>query len=79
MPTTFADLEERVKGHGARIQRFEEDMTAIITTLVETREDVARLRRQVTRTDLRVKKILDHLAIADVTEEEIDAALDAES
>jgi uncharacterized coiled-coil protein SlyX len=47
VPTTFADLEARVRGLESRTQRAEEDVTAIVTTVVETREDVAWLRRAV--------------------------------
>lgn len=47
MPTTFADLEARVRGLESRAQRVEEDMTALITTVVETRDDVQWLRRAV--------------------------------
>lgn len=46
--TTFADLEARVRGLESRVQRTEEDVTAIIMTVSETREDVAWLRRAVT-------------------------------
>jgi uncharacterized coiled-coil protein SlyX len=55
--TTFADLEARVRGVESRTQRAEEDITAIVTTVVETREDVAWLRRA-------VQALLDHNGIA---------------
>jgi len=45
MATTFADLEARVRGVESRIQRAEEDVTAIITTVIETRDDVRWLKR----------------------------------
>lgn len=45
MATTFADLEARVRGVESRIQRAEEDVTAIITTVIETRDDVKWLKR----------------------------------
>lgn len=44
MATTFADLEARVRGLESRAQRTEEDLTAIITTMVETRDDVKWLK-----------------------------------
>lgn len=47
MATTFADLEARVRGLESRAQRVEEDMTAIITTVIETRDDVRWLKRAV--------------------------------
>ena len=40
MATTFADLEARVRGLESRMQRAEEDITEIVTTVVETRDDV---------------------------------------
>ncbi|OLM09178.1 hypothetical protein Ae707Ps1_6125c [Pseudonocardia sp. Ae707_Ps1] len=45
--TTFADLEARVRGLESRAQRTEEDVTAIVTTVIETREDVRWLKRAV--------------------------------
>jgi uncharacterized coiled-coil protein SlyX len=45
--TTFADLEARVRGLESRAQRAEEDVTAIVTTVVETREDVRWLKQAV--------------------------------
>jgi hypothetical protein len=47
MATTFADLEARVRGLESRAQRTEEDMTALITTVIETRDDVRWLKRAV--------------------------------
>lgn len=47
MATTFADLEARVRGLESRAQRVEEDVTAIITTVIETRDDVRWLKRGV--------------------------------
>jgi len=47
MPTTFADLEARVRGLESRTQRAEEDVTAIVTTVVEIRDDVRWLKRAV--------------------------------
>ena len=47
MATTFADLEARVRGLESRTQRLEEDVTAIITTVIETRDDVKWLKRAV--------------------------------
>jgi uncharacterized coiled-coil protein SlyX len=45
--TTFADLEARVRGLESRAQRTEEDMTALITTVIETRADMRWLKRAV--------------------------------
>ncbi|GAB3868978.1 hypothetical protein GCM10029964_128360 [Kibdelosporangium lantanae] len=45
MATTFADLEARVRGLESRAQRAEEDVTAIVTTMVEIRDDVRWLKR----------------------------------
>jgi uncharacterized coiled-coil protein SlyX len=47
MATTFADLEARVRGLESRTQRTEEDVTAIVTTVVEIRDDVRWLKRAV--------------------------------
>jgi uncharacterized coiled-coil protein SlyX len=47
MATTFADLEARVRGLESRAQRTEEDVTAIVTTVVEIRDDVKWLKRAV--------------------------------
>jgi uncharacterized coiled-coil protein SlyX len=47
MPVTFADLEARVKGLESRTQRNEEDVTAIVETVMETRDDVRWLKRAV--------------------------------
>lgn len=54
--TTFADLEARVRGLESRAQRTEEDITAIVTTIVETRDDVTWLRQA-------VQALLDHHGI----------------
>lgn len=45
MATTFADVEARVRGLESRAQRTEEDVTAIVTTVVEIRDDVKWLKR----------------------------------
>lgn len=47
MATTFADLQARVRGLESRTQRAEEDITAIISTVTETRDDVKWLKRGV--------------------------------
>jgi hypothetical protein len=47
MATTFADLEARVRGLESRAERAEEDITAIVGTVVETRDDVKFLKRAV--------------------------------
>ncbi len=53
MATTFADLEARVRGLESRTQRAEEDVTAIVTTVVDTRDDLRWLKRA-------VQVLLDH-------------------
>lgn len=65
MVTTFADLEARVRGLESRAQRAEEDVTAIITTVVETRDDVRWLKRA-------VQALLDHHGIRADTAHESD-------
>jgi uncharacterized coiled-coil protein SlyX len=66
MTTTFADLEARVRGLESRAQRAEEDIMAIVGTVIETREDVRWLKRA-------VQALLDHngLQIASHTEEDL--------
>jgi hypothetical protein len=56
MATTFADLEARVRGLESRAQRAEEDNTAIIGTVIETRDDVKWLRHA-------LQALLDHNGI----------------
>lgn len=56
MATTFADLEARVRGLESRAQRAEEDVTAIVTTVIETRDDVRWLKRA-------VQALLDHAGV----------------
>jgi uncharacterized coiled-coil protein SlyX len=64
MATTFADLEARVRGLESRAQRAEEDVTAIISTVVETRDDVKRLQRDTTWLVQAVQALLDHSDIS---------------
>jgi hypothetical protein len=45
--TTFSELEARVLGLEARTLRTEEDVTAIVTTVIETRDDVRWLKQAV--------------------------------
>ncbi len=56
MVTTFADLEARVRGLESRAQRAEEDVTAIIGTVAETRDDVRWLKRA-------MRALLDHSGV----------------
>jgi uncharacterized coiled-coil protein SlyX len=65
MATTFADLEARVRGLESRAQRAEEDITAIISTVIETRDDVKWLKRA-------VQALLDHneIGVDDSTAED---------
>lgn len=60
MATTFADLEARVRGLESRSQRAEEDITAIVTTVVATGEDVAWLKQKVGWLEQAVQALLDH-------------------
>jgi len=57
--TTFADLEARVRGLESRVLRTEDDVTAIVTTVVETRDDVKWLKRA-------VQVLLDHQGLSGV-------------
>lgn len=57
MAATFAELEARVRGLESRTQRAEEDITAMVTTIVATRDDVKWLKRA-------VQALLDHHQIA---------------
>jgi hypothetical protein len=57
LATTFADLEARVRGLESRAQRAEEDITAIISTVIETRDDVKWLKRA-------VHALLDHEGVS---------------
>jgi uncharacterized coiled-coil protein SlyX len=63
LATTFADLEARVRGLESRAQRAEEDVTAIITTVVETRDDVKALQRDLAWLKQAVQALLDHNGI----------------
>jgi uncharacterized coiled-coil protein SlyX len=71
MATTFADLEARVRGLESRAQRAEEDITAIISTVVETRDDVKQLTRDAEWLTRAVQGLLDHngISITDATDE----------
>ena len=60
MATTFADLEARVRGLESRTQRAEEDITAIVGTVVATRDDVKWPRRA-------ILALLDHHGITSDT------------
>ena len=66
MATTFADLEARVRGLESRAQRAEEDIVALVGTVIETREDVRWLKRA-------VQCLLDHngLQVAPHPEEDL--------
>jgi uncharacterized coiled-coil protein SlyX len=55
--TTFADLEARIRGLESRVQRAEEDVTVIVSTVVETRDDVKWLK-------IAVQALLDHNGIS---------------
>ena len=71
MATTFADLEARVRGLESRAQRAEVDITAIISPVVETRDDVKHLTRAAEWLTRAVQALLDHngISITDATDE----------
>lgn len=71
MATTFADLEARVRGLESRAQRAEEDITPIISTVVETRDDVKRLTRDVEWLTRAAQALLDYngITITDATDD----------
>jgi hypothetical protein len=54
--TTFSEFEARGLGLEARRLRTEEDVTAIVTTAIETREDVRWLKQA-------VQALLDHAGV----------------
>ena len=56
MATTFADKEAPVRGLESRTQRAEVDITAITTTVIETRDNVKWLKRA-------LQALLDHNGI----------------
>jgi uncharacterized coiled-coil protein SlyX len=71
MVTTFADLEARARGLESRTQRAEEDITAIMGTVMETRDDVKQLKgdvkqlkRDATWLKRAVQALLDHDGIS---------------
>jgi peptidoglycan hydrolase CwlO-like protein len=57
MVTTFADLEARARGLESRTQRAEEDITAIMGTVMETRDDVKQLKGDVKQLNGDVKQL----------------------
>jgi uncharacterized coiled-coil protein SlyX len=73
MVTTFADMEARVRELESRTQRAEEDITAIISTVIETRDDVKRLKRDVKWLKRAVQALLDHdgIGVDDVGEDDV--------
>ena len=46
---------------------------------MDTRDALSRLHRSTVRTNLNLRKLLDHFGIPDVTEEEVDRALAEEA
>ena len=59
-------LEARLRAVEARIAEIEGGYG----------ETLYQLNRRATRTDLRLARMLDHLGVVDVTDDEVDAALD---
>ncbi|MDQ3578790.1 MAG: hypothetical protein M3443_14600 [Actinomycetota bacterium] len=66
MASSLQTLERRILALEARLAEVEGGYG---DTLYE-------LRRESVRTDLRLAKLLGHLAVADVTEDEVEAVLD---
>jgi hypothetical protein len=64
----------------ASLQTLERRILALEARLADLEggygETLYRLHRASVRTDLRLSKVLEHLGIADVSEEEVDSALD---
>jgi hypothetical protein len=64
----------------ASLQTLERRILALEARLADLEggygETLYRLHRASVRTDLRLSKVLGHLGIADVSEEEVDSALD---
>jgi uncharacterized coiled-coil protein SlyX len=61
---TLADLQARVRGLEARSGRAEEDITAIIDTVVRTHDKVETLTTDVTWVKQAVEALLDHHGIS---------------
>ena len=66
----------------ASLQTLERRIIALEARLAEVEggygETMYKLHRHAIRTDLNVGKILEHLGVASATDDEIDAAMDAE-
>jgi hypothetical protein len=66
----------------ASIQTLERRIAALEARLADIEggygDTLYRLRRESIKSDLRVARILDHLHIADVSEDDVDAILDQE-
>jgi hypothetical protein len=64
----------------ASLQTLERRILALEARLADLEggygETLYRLHRASVRTDLRLSKVLEHLGIADVSEEEVDSALE---
>ncbi|HEU5469991.1 MAG TPA: hypothetical protein VFV67_05010 [Actinophytocola sp.] len=64
-----------LESHERRITRLENRLTEVE---VCHDESIYQLRRARVQNDIRWRKLLDHMHIADATDEEVDVALDAE-
>jgi uncharacterized coiled-coil protein SlyX len=66
----------------ASLQTLERRIQALEARLADVEggfgETIYRLRRSTVRTDLRLTRVMDHLGIEDVSEEDVDAELDRE-
>lgn len=76
MPRT----EREKDGNVASLQTLERRILALEARLADVEggygESIYRMHRAVVKNDLRMTRLLDHLKVADVTEDESDAALD---
>jgi uncharacterized coiled-coil protein SlyX len=67
----------------ASLQTLERRILALEARLAEVEgrygDTLYKLHRSSVRTDLRMAKMLDHLSIADVSDDDVDAALDSEA
>lgn len=62
--TTLADLQARVRGLEARSERAEEDITAIIDSVVSTHDKVETLTADMVWLKQAVEALLDHHGIS---------------
>jgi len=72
--------EREKDGHVASLQTLERRILALEARLADVEggygESIYRMHRAIVKNDLRIARVLEHLKVADVTEDDIDAALD---